>query len=188
MPCLRRIGEVVLLGVVLVLVGGGLWGSLAETTSPGERPGLLAPGQPAPHFVAHSLDGQAVSLQEYHGRPVVLNFWATWCVPCRHEMPALQAVYELYKAAGLAILAVNQDAAGQGDVVRAFWTALGLTFLPLLDPEGRVAAPYNVFLLPSTVFVHPTGTIAAMHLGPMTQAQIERFLAAILVPPGAEAR
>jgi peroxiredoxin len=149
---------------------------------------MLAPGHPAPNFVAHSLNGQAISLQEYHGRPVVLNFWATWCVPCRHEMPALQAVYETYKATGLAILAVNQDSASPGALVHAFWNALGLTFLPLLDPEGRVAAYYNVFLLPSTVFVHPNGTITAVHLGPMTQAQIERFLVGILVPPGAEAR
>jgi len=174
--------------VVLILVGGRLWGSLAETMTPGGSPVQLAPGQPAPNFVAHGLDGQAISLQEYHGRPVVLNFWATWCVPCRHEMPALQAVYELHKATGLAILAVNQDAAGQEGLVRSFWTTLGLTFLPLLDPEGRVAAHYNVFLLPSTVFVHPNGTITAVRLGPMTQEQIERFLAAILVPPGVESR
>ena len=171
--------SIVVAGVVLVLLvsGGSVWGE--------EKPhGPLVPGQPAPAFNAYDPDGKTISLQDYQGRPVIINFWATWCVPCRQEMVALQAVYEAHKAAGLAILAVSQDQQDRAEMVRAYWATLGLTFLPLLDPDGSIAVPYSVFLLPSTVFVHPSGAVAVVHLGPMTQAQIEQHLKAILPQPG----
>jgi peroxiredoxin len=168
----------VLLG--LCLLCGGSRGDAAEPGGSTLRRGPLMPGQQAPYFASQGLDGQTITLQEYQDRPVVLNFWATWCVPCRREMPALQAVYEAHQAAGLVVLAINQDQLGPAEVVRAYYATLGLTLPSLLDPEGQVAMRYNVFLLPSTVFIHPTGTITAVHFGPMTQAQIERYLTAIM--------
>jgi cytochrome c biogenesis protein CcmG/thiol:disulfide interchange protein DsbE len=176
------IGQARLFMVVLglCLLGAGVLGDAAAPGSSTPHRGLLTPGQPAPHFAAQGLDGQTITLQEYQGRPVVLNFWATWCVPCRREMPALQAVYEGHQAAGLVVLAINQDQLGAAEAVRAYYAMLGLTLPPLLDPDGQVARRYNVFLLPSTVFVHPTLTITAVHFGPMTQAQIERYLTAIM--------
>jgi hypothetical protein len=99
-------------------------------------------------------------------------------------MRALQAVHEAYyKTAGLVVLAVNQDQQDQEELVRAYWAALRIAFPALLDPDGRVATRYSVFLLPSTVFIHPTGTVAAIHLGAMTLAQIEQYLEAILPQP-----
>jgi peroxiredoxin len=95
-------------------------------------------------------------------------------------MPAFQAVYASHKDAGLTILAVSQDVQSAADTVRAYVATMGLPFPPLLDPDGVVAKQYNVIVLPSTVFVHPDGTIAAMHLGPMTQTQMERYVVAIL--------
>ena len=68
-------------------------------------------GQQAPDFTTHDTHDNVVALQTYHGRPVVLNFWATWCVPCRQELPVLQAAYEAYQDKGLVILAISQDAA-----------------------------------------------------------------------------
>lgn len=179
-------GGTVLLGFVLVLclLGDRLGGDAAEQAVPRASHGPLAPGQPAPSFVIQDLHGRAVALQDYQGRPVVINFWATWCIPCRKEMPVLQAVYEAHQATGLVVLAVNQDQQDQKETVRSYAAALGLTFSPLLDPDGMVAKRYNVFFLPSTVFIHPTGSIAAMHLGPMTQAQIERYLVAIMPQSG----
>jgi peroxiredoxin len=114
---------------------------------------------------------------------VIINFWATWCAPCRQEMRALQTVYEAHKAAGLAVLAVSQDQQDNVEAVRAYCITLGITFPPLLDPDGYVATHYNVFLLPSTVFIHPSGTVVAVHLGAMTPAQIEQYLRAILPRP-----
>jgi peroxiredoxin len=99
-------------------------------------------------------------------------------------MQALQAVYEAHKTTGLTVLAVSQDQQDKAEAVRAYWTTLGLTFSPVLDPDGSIATYYNVVLLPSTVFVHPSGTIAAVHLGAMTSAQIELYLRAIIPPPG----
>jgi len=99
-------------------------------------------------------------------------------------MLALQTVYEAHKTAGLAVLAVSQDQQDKAEAVRTYWATLGLTFSPLLDPEGSIATEYNVFLLPSSVFIHPSGTVAAVHVGPLTPAQIERSLRAILAPPG----
>ena len=99
-------------------------------------------------------------------------------------MLALQTVYEAHKTAGLAVLAVSQGQQDQAEAVRTYWATLGLTFSPLLDPEGSIATHYNVILLPSTVFVHPSGTVAAVHLGPMSPAQIERYLRVILSLPG----
>jgi peroxiredoxin len=176
---------IVVLGVVLVFLVSGerLWGDTPESTGAQESRSLLTPGQPALDFVAHDPDGIPVALHDYLGRPVIINFWATWCAPCRQEMRALQTVYEAHKAAGLAVLAVSQDQQDKGEAVRAYCTALGITFSPLLDPDGQVATHYKVFLLPSTVFIHPSGTVAAVHLGAMTPAQIEQYLRAILPRP-----
>lgn len=164
--------------VVLFLVSGeSAWGV--------DKPhGPLTPGQPAPAFSGPDPDGKTISLQDYQGRPVIINFWATWCAPCRQEMVVLQAAYEAHKATGLAILAVSEDQQDRIETVQAYWTALGLTFLLLLDPDGSVAGLYSVFFLPSTVFVHPSGAVVAVHFGPMTPMQIEQHLKAILPQPG----
>ena len=98
-------------------------------------------------------------------------------------MRDLQTVYDAHKAAGLVVLAVSQDQQDKVEAIRAYCITLGITFPPLLDPDGHVATHYNVFLLPSTVFIHPSGTVTAVHLGAMTPAQIEQYLRAILPRP-----
>jgi peroxiredoxin len=176
---------IVVLGIVLafLLSGERLWGDPPESTGTQQFRSLLAPGQPAPDFVAHDPDGTSIALRDYQGRPVIINFWATWCAPCRQEMRALQTVYEAHKTAGLAVLAVSQDQQDMREAVRAYCATVGITFLPLLDPDGHVATHYSVFLLPSTVFIHPSGTVAVVHIGAMTPAQIEQYLRAILPRP-----
>jgi len=177
---------IVIPGVVLALLLAGEWlgGNIPGSTGLGQSRNPLALGQPAPDFVAHGLDGTSITLRDYQGRPVIINFWATWCAPCRREMLALQTVYDAHKTAGLAVLGVSQDQQDKTEAVRTYWTTLGFTFSSLLDPEGSIATDYNVFLLPSTVFIHPSGTVAAVHLGAMTPTQIEHYLRTILTPPG----
>jgi peroxiredoxin len=174
--------SLIVLGVVVVflLSGEKLWGDTSEPTGALKSQSPLLLGQPAPDFVTHDPDGISIALHDYRGRPVIINFWATWCAPCRQEMRALQTVYEAHKAAGLMVLAVSQDQQDMKEVVRTYCATLGITFPSLLDSDGDVATHYNVFLLPSTVFIHPSGTVAAVHLGAMASARIEQYLQAIL--------
>lgn len=137
--------------------------------------GLLAVGDSAYDFALDDLDGNSHRLSDLRGRPVIINFWATWCAPCRVEMPELQAAFEKYQDEGLVILAV--DNAEPADAVRQFfYDEMDLTFTPLLDREGTVVQLYGVQNFPSTFFVSPDGLVTAVHRGPMAQSQIEGYL------------
>lgn len=132
-------------------------------------------GQQAPNFTLADLEGSEVSLADFEGRPVIINFWATWCGPCRIEMPELQEAYEERQDEGLTILAVNMEETPEM-VRRFFYDDLRLTFTPLLDRDGEVTDLYGVFNLPTTYFVNPEGAIAAVHRGPLTGSQIDSYL------------
>lgn len=158
------------------------------TTQPSLSPllggsGGLTSGDEAPNFVLNDFDGTPVSLADFRGRPVVINFWATWCAPCRIEMPELQAAYEKYQDEGLIILALNQDE--PLEVARAyFYDEAGLTFTPLLDQRHMVAAQYGAFYtLPATFFIDPQGVVTAVHRGLLTRTQLDDFLSKT-IPPG----
>lgn len=169
---------------ILLLCSGGLYWLKADAPSQRHRSRPLSVGQQAPDFTTHDTHDNVVTLRDYHGRPVVLNFWATWCVPCRQELPVLQATYEAHQDKGLVILAISQDIAEQKETVRSYIADLGVTFPPLLDPGGSIAAHYNIFLLPSTIFINPAGTVVAVHFGPMTRPQIEKHLVAMMPQQG----
>lgn len=145
--------------------------------------GPLQTGDKARDFVLNDLAGNPVQLSAFQGQPVILNFWATWCGPCRIEMPDLQAVYDQHQDDGLIILAI--DRGETAETVRAFfYDELDLTFTPLLDEEGEVAQLYNVLNYPTSYFVAPDGSITAVHLGLMTESQIEGYLAATIPNEG----
>ncbi|HRQ38526.1 MAG TPA: TlpA disulfide reductase family protein [Chloroflexota bacterium] len=137
----------------------------------------LSTGDPAYDFSLVDLEGNEVRLADFHGRPVILNFWATWCAPCRLEMPELQAAYSQYQDDGLVILALNQEESPQL-VRKFFYDDMGLTFTPLLDGEGLVADLYGVNrLFPSSFFINGDGEITAVHRGMLVASQIEAYLA-----------
>jgi peroxiredoxin len=135
------------------------------------------PGSPAPDFQLESLDGPAISLSDLRGRPVLLNFWATWCGPCRLEIPFLKEVSrdESWRAQGLVILAVNLGEPAAD--VREFVEFYGLTFPVLLDSQGQIGMLYNAASIPTTYFVDKDGIIRNIKRGAFTQrSDIDRFL------------
>lgn len=128
-----------------------------------------------PDFALPDLFDESVtySLSRYKGQPIILNFWASWCAPCRAEMPALQKAYEKYADDGLVILAINQTFIDDIDAAREFSDELGLTFPLLRDDDGRISESlYGVRGLPTTVVIRADGTTAFAQIGPMTDEMI----------------
>jgi peroxiredoxin len=132
-------------------------------------------------FALADLAGNEVALNEFIGRPLIVNYWATWCGPCRIEMPHLQNTFEAHQEDGLAVLALDQDeTVGE---VESFFDEFGLTFTPLLDEGKGVSENYGVGrILPTSFFINAEGEITAIHRGPMTQSQIDGYLAETLPP------
>ena len=152
---------------VALIVGLALVLTLAFRRDPHDiRTGTV--GKPAPAFTLPSLaDGTSVSLDQYKGRIVVLNFWASWCIPCKEENPALTDAWERYRGTDVVLLGVVfQDSA---DAARAYTTRLGNTWISAIDDDGRVSLSYGVFGPPETYFIGADGIIAGRHIGPIDQ-------------------
>ena len=123
----------------------------------------IAPLASAPDFTLRSMKGQNLRLQEQRGQVVMVNFWATWCGPCRQEMPQLNRLYEKYRAAGFVLLGVNVD----DDTSKATDVAgkLGVTFPVLLDTDKAVSKLYDLSTMPSTVIIDRNGKVRYVHRG-----------------------
>ncbi len=136
------------------------------------------PGSPAPDFTLQATDGTQYRLSDLRGHPVLINFWATWCGPCREEMPAFEAEYHARTDAGLIVLAVNVREGP--NLVGGFIKRLGVTFPVLLDPSGSVSDRYRVHALPTTVLVTPDGVIDGIRTGAYTKKllhdRLDQFL------------
>lgn len=165
-----------LLFIILLLIGTAA-GCESQALSQATLPAPWA-GHPAPDFTLTDLEGRQWTLSELQGKPVVLNFWATWCLHCRREMPAIGAVYERFVDQGFVVVAV--DVLESHDRAAAFAEELGLTFPVLLDSNGKVADAYRVRFIPTSFFVDKEGFISDKHTGPMTEETIEKYLMKIL--------
>jgi peroxiredoxin len=119
---------------------------------------------PAPNFTLQSNGGQPVALASLKGKVVMVNFWATWCVPCRQEMPHLQALYERYNSLGFELLAVNVEK-NNAEGARKWLEETPVTFPVLFDPENQVTKLYKVQTMPSTVLIGRDGTMRFIHHG-----------------------
>lgn len=135
----------------------------------------------APDFSLYTLNNEPINLKALRGKPALLNFWATWCPPCRQEMPDLQAAYEQY-GADLNFLAVNvKESAG---VIAPFVQEMGATFPVLVDEDGAVSGGlYEVSGIPTTFFLDARGVIVARHVGPLTEDTIASYLQPLLPTP-----
>jgi peroxiredoxin len=170
--------------MALLLVLGAAWIALSrvpgsEARVRNSRPPAPQVGFAAPDFTLETHAGDSVSLAELRGQVVLVNFWATWCPPCRAEMPAIQQVYQAYRDQGFTVLAVDvQENQAQ---VAAFVAERELSFPVLMDADGSVSARYQVRAMPSTFFVDQEGIIQEVTLGgPMTAAFIESQVVGLL--------
>ena len=167
-----------------ILVLGALWiwwsatppGSTTAGAIPAPQEGFLAPD-----FELVTLEGEMVSLAEMRGKVVLLNFWASWCPPCRKEMPAMQKIFDEYNQEDFVILAVNSTNQDRISDAEAFSIEQGLSFPILLDTDGRVANQYQVRSLPTSFFIDPNGIIREIVIGgPMAEVllrtRVEKLL------------
>jgi len=149
---------------------------VTETAEIGTVVSRIAPeiGAQAPDFALRDLEGNEVRLSDYRGRTVLLTFWATWCGPCRLEMPTFEGRYQELKDDGFTILGLNFDEPAED--VSAFRDELGLSFPLLLDPGGSVQRLYRVRGYPSSIFVDPQGVVRIVHIGLITEGQLRDYL------------
>lgn len=136
----------------------------------GDAP-LRAPqvGQPLPDLTFATLAGDSLSLGELDGRPVLLNLWATWCPPCRAEIPFLQTLHEEYGERGLRVVGVSADNAGALDQVEEFLAEAGVTYENALDPRGTAMDAFRLLGLPATYLLDAEGRVALVRAGPVSE-------------------
>jgi peroxiredoxin len=167
-------------GLALVLLGALLWLSMQSGGSQlaSGIPAPVQPGNPAPDFELKTLDGETAVLQDHSGEVILINFWATWCPPCKAEMPDLNAYYLANQEKGFTILGVN--AQEDQKTVSNFIQATGFSFPILLDSFGDVANQYQVHSYPTTIVVGRDGEIKYIHNGIISPTQLETIVTPLL--------
>jgi thiol-disulfide isomerase/thioredoxin len=139
------------------------------------------PGRSAPGFALKTLDGGLDSLSHYTGHPLLINFWASWCKPCRSEMPFIIAAYRAHQREKFAVLAINlKDQEGSTKDVRKFVAEFQLPFPVLLDEKGKARRLYALRGVPTSIFVGSDGRVRAVHQGPITETVLQQRLTDIL--------
>jgi peroxiredoxin len=199
--------------VVIAAIGGVIWwldsrGSDGGVSSTGERYGpadlpaglasgnlgiAAAEGALAPDFLLETMDGEEARLSDFRGQPVVLNFWATWCLPCRQEMPQFVEAYDAHRAEGLAVIGLNLQESES--IIRPFIDEYGAEFPIFIDRDGEVGDEYRLLGLPMTYFITREGVIDSVFIGPfeaeergtnvqgaIAESELGQRIAAILAP------
>jgi peroxiredoxin len=160
---------VLIASVVLIIFLRDERDSTLETTSP------IQPEVEAPDFTFSDLNGVKVSLAAYRGKVVMVNIWATWCPPCRQEMPSMQRLYEKFKGENFEILAVSIDSEGR-EAVAPFMRKMNLTFPALLDPGETIRPLYGITGVPESFIIDKKGIVVEKIIGPANWATPEVFL------------
>jgi peroxiredoxin len=122
-------------------------------------------GNPAPSYAASTLSGESVSLSELRGEVVMLNIWATWCYPCRREMPSFEALHRELGTDGLRIVAVSIDKGGAEQEIAEFLEEYGITFTVLHDPDQKIARTFSAMGVPETFLINRDGVVVKHWIG-----------------------
>lgn len=168
---LRRLVPPVLAALLVVGLGVGLLRGRSDAQG-----GPLV-GKPAPNFTLQTLDGGTLSLASLKGRPVVLNYWASWCIPCREEAPLLRDLAERQSPGGLAVVGVVY--ADKVDKARAFRDEYALAFPSLMDVNLKTAINYGVGAVPETFFIDKAGVVRGYDKGGLTNDSLTEGLSSI---------
>lgn len=149
------------LGTLLIAVAGSVSAADPFTELGIDRPKVRLE---APQFTLEMLSGGKAGLSEFTGKVVLLNFWATWCIPCREEMPAMEQLWQRYREQGFVIVAIAVNR-GERQQVASFVDKLALSYPVLLDPEGEARKRYEVTALPMSYFIGRDGKFSARAVG-----------------------
>ena len=164
---------------VLVILAAGC---VSDGETPGSAGGRVEVGLPAPAYTTVSLDGDSVSLAQQRGKVVLLNIWATWCHPCRDEIPELRAIHGRYRDRGLELVGVSVDTDGTDETIRTFMKDFQMTFPIWRDPDERISTQFLAVGVPATFLIDKEGILRWRKTGPIAPndtsltAAIERAL------------
>ncbi|MCC7118226.1 MAG: TlpA family protein disulfide reductase [Anaerolineales bacterium] len=165
----------------LVAIAGFVWLTLSKDSSASTQVAAPQVGFIAPDFTLKTPGGESYTLSKLKGKAVLVNLWATWCPPCRAEMPAMQRIYDEYKDRGLIVLGLNMTAQDNPLEIAPFLQKFSLTFPVLLDETGEVGKAYQLRSLPSSYFINREGLISEVVIGgPMAEALLRTRVEEIL--------
>jgi len=167
---------ILLAGLAWIVVSADRAGTATAGAIPAPREGFLAPD-----FTLQTLSGETITLSDLRGQAVLVNLWATWCPPCRAEMPAMQRLYDEYEDQGFVVLAVNMTYQDNSAAIQPFVQEHALSFPILLEETGNVASKYELRSLPSSFFIDREGFIQEVVIGgPMSEALLRTRIESIL--------
>lgn len=169
---------------ILILIAGASWTVLSIDNTRTSAAGITSAPQAgfiAPDFTLNSLAGETYTLSKFQGQAILVNLWATWCPPCRAEMPAIEKMYQEYKDQGFIVLSVDMTYQDDPSAVSPFAKEYGLNFPILLEETGDMASAYQLRSLPSSFFVDREGVISEVVIGgPMSEALLRARIEQIL--------
>lgn len=161
-----------LIVLIIALLAYTLWNGLSEKGNIETSSQLV--GRTAPEFALKSFNGDEVKLSDFRGKTVLVNFWASWCHPCREEAPVLEKTYMSLSGRQVEFIGINimDDRKSAEEYIKSF----GGTFVNIYDPENKIHLDYGVGGVPETFFVNPDGIITGKHRGPLTEKMIMSYI------------